>query len=236
METCFKRNVIAGAMLAALAGLPLVASAGTFSCPGPGCVSAENTGSSFSATLTPIQDNVANQSTITIAITNTSPNGTTDTNFNSFLTDFVLNAPTGTTDVDLVPDPTLTANGSFNKLGFGGVGGSPNPGGQFGDFDYGAGTGTGGINGNGAASEGIDVGETETFTFVLTGFDSLVQDDFLVQNDEGFFFVARFRGVGPTGQDSDHVGIIPIPAAAWLLGSGLIGLVGIARRKVVVAA
>jgi hypothetical protein len=26
--------------------------------------------------------------------------------------------------------------------------------------------------------------------------------------------------------------IVPIPAAAWLLGSGLIGLAGVARRKV----
>lgn len=29
----------------------------------------------------------------------------------------------------------------------------------------------------------------------------------------------------------DGIAIVPVPAAAWLLGSGLIGLIGIARRK-----
>ena len=29
----------------------------------------------------------------------------------------------------------------------------------------------------------------------------------------------------------EAVGIIPVPAALWLFGSGLLGLVGIARRK-----
>lgn len=31
--------------------------------------------------------------------------------------------------------------------------------------------------------------------------------------------------------DGDNVPQVPVPAAAWLLGSGLIGLVGLARRK-----
>jgi len=34
---------------------------------------------------------------------------------------------------------------------------------------------------------------------------------------------------------SIHVNAVPVPAAAWLFGSGLIGLVGIARRKPQVA-
>lgn len=29
----------------------------------------------------------------------------------------------------------------------------------------------------------------------------------------------------------DNVGVVPIPAAAWLFGSGLLGLIGVARRK-----
>ena len=29
----------------------------------------------------------------------------------------------------------------------------------------------------------------------------------------------------------DGVGEVPVPAAVWLFGSGLIGLIGIARRK-----
>ena len=34
-----------------------------------------------------------------------------------------------------------------------------------------------------------------------------------------------------TLQFSDNVGVVPLPAAAWLFGSGLLGLVGVARRK-----
>ena len=35
------------------------------------------------------------------------------------------------------------------------------------------------------------------------------------------------------GSDAPRVGVsaIPIPAAAWLFGSGLLGMIGIARRK-----
>ena len=43
-------------------------------------------------------------------------------------------------------------------------------------------------------------------------------------------------GTGP-GKDQDFVGqVVPIPAAAWLLGSGLLGLFGLARRKKTAAA
>lgn len=33
--------------------------------------------------------------------------------------------------------------------------------------------------------------------------------------------------------DDAHLQTVPVPAAAWLLGSGLLGLIGVARRKVV---
>ena len=39
----------------------------------------------------------------------------------------------------------------------------------------------------------------------------------------------------PTGDDNDYLvykgAVVPVPAAVWLFGSGLLGLVGIARRK-----
>ncbi|MBU1691633.1 MAG: VPLPA-CTERM sorting domain-containing protein [Gammaproteobacteria bacterium] len=38
-----------------------------------------------------------------------------------------------------------------------------------------------------------------------------------------------------TGSYTPSVSAVPVPAAAWLLGSGLLGLVGVARRKVTVA-
>ena len=34
-----------------------------------------------------------------------------------------------------------------------------------------------------------------------------------------------------TGTDACQVAAVPVPAAVWLFGSGLLGLVGIARRK-----
>jgi hypothetical protein len=44
--------------------------------------------------------------------------------------------------------------------------------------------------------------------------------------------VARFQSTGPKEQDSDWVGaVVPVPTAVWLFGSGLLGLVGVARRK-----
>lgn len=53
----------------------------------------------------------------------------------------------------------------------------------------------------------------------------------------GYAFILRADGmrildyVGPTGH-SDYVAtVVPVPAAVWLLGSGLIGLAGIARRR-----
>jgi len=47
-------------------------------------------------------------------------------------------------------------------------------------------------------------------------------------------------GAGPDDNHDDYVGymsyqVVPIPAAVWLLGSGLIGLVGLSRRRRVAA-
>lgn len=38
-------------------------------------------------------------------------------------------------------------------------------------------------------------------------------------------------GAGITADATTSVSAVPIPAAAWLFGSGLIGLIGLARRK-----
>lgn len=52
----------------------------------------------------------------------------------------------------------------------------------------------------------------------------------------GYAFLMRADGmrildyVNPAGH-SDYVSAVPVPAAAWLLGSGLLGLAGVARRR-----
>jgi hypothetical protein len=44
-------------------------------------------------------------------------------------------------------------------------------------------------------------------------------------------FERPFTGTLQFTQDTDNVSAVPIPAAAWLFGSGLAGLIGISRRK-----
>ena len=55
----------------------------------------------------------------------------------------------------------------------------------------------------------------------------------------GFFFGFGGQGIGSQGSSlyswavhAGNVGAVPIPAAVWLFGSGLIGLLGLARRKI----
>ena len=50
-------------------------------------------------------------------------------------------------------------------------------------------------------------------------------------NPGPYLSVARFQDTGPDQEGSDWVGAVPVPAAVWLFGSGLLGLVGIARRR-----
>ena len=50
-------------------------------------------------------------------------------------------------------------------------------------------------------------------------------------NPGPYLSVARFQDTGIDQEFSDFVGAVPVPAAVWLFGSGLLGLVGIARRR-----
>lgn len=64
-----------------------------------------------------------------------------------------------------------------------------------------------------------------------TTFDYIIGWSHLITAEEnatyaGFTANWRLEGVGTTGTT-----VIPVPAAAWLLGSGLVGLAGIARRR-----
>ena len=70
-------------------------------------------------------------------------------------------------------------------------------------------------------------------------FDYWSETEFIGRNDIAWIF--NFLGLQQgTSKDSGRyawavqsgdIGAVPIPAATWLFGSGLIGLIGVARRK-----
>lgn len=75
----------------------------------------------------------------------------------------------------------------------------------------------------------------EEVVYTITG-SGLTADDFnFFATPDGvqgpYLSVARFQDTGPSQEGSDWVGAVPVPAAVWLFGSGLLGLVGVARRK-----
>lgn len=64
-------------------------------------------------------------------------------------------------------------------------------------------------------------------TITITGgpaVNGCCQWDFFIDN-------LGFNEPLPTGSTSGGVSPVPIPAAAWLFGSGLLGLIGVARRR-----
>ena len=79
----------------------------------------------------------------------------------------------------------------------------------------------------------FNAGEDLVYTITGTG---LTADSFNFFAAPGggfgpYLSVARFQQTGPLQEGSDWVGAVPVPAAVWLFGSGLLGLVGVARRK-----
>ena len=47
----------------------------------------------------------------------------------------------------------------------------------------------------------------------------------------GLWYINIHSTAFPAGEIRGQVQVVPIPAAAWLFGSGLLGMIGIARRK-----
>jgi len=83
---------------------------------------------------------------------------------------------------------------------------------------------------------------TETETFSLTGsggaglsaasFSALAAQTAGGLPNPDFYAMASFTNAGGTGGSGiAYVGAVPLPASAWLFGSGLFGLAGSARRK-----
>lgn len=129
------------------------------------------------------------------------------------------------------PDPvtglTITAdsapNNAFTLLG-------PNPsvaGGAGASFDWGVSFG----NGGGPSGNGI----LQFAAFTLSADQALSVSDFFElsypNNISPVNFAVHFQSTATTPGSETIGGVVPLPAAVWLFGSGLLGLIGIARRK-----
>ena len=80
----------------------------------------------------------------------------------------------------------------------------------------------------GSISDGLQSGgNTDTFTLTISGSFSS-EDGLNVVLDS---FPAKFQTSAGSFEIAGTTTTVPVPAAAWLLGSGLIGLVGLRRRR-----
>lgn len=100
-----------------------------------------------------------------------------------------------------------------------------NAGGGFGKFEF-------NLTGDGSS-------RTELLTFSITGVDGDTIGSYAMGSDlkpaAVEFFAAHIAGFDTTNDvtSAQFAGSspVPVPAAVWLFGSGLIGLVGVARKK-----
>jgi hypothetical protein len=81
----------------------------------------------------------------------------------------------------------------------------------------------------------LNAGDVLVITFTDTS-GTLTVDDFDLwatpSGGEGVYLsVVKIQSTGDDLEGSDWVGAVPVPAAAWLFGSALLGLVGVARRR-----
>jgi hypothetical protein len=80
----------------------------------------------------------------------------------------------------------------------------------------------------------------ETITFLIEGTDLTADSfDFWSVNSPTSSYLSAIKVQStdsvsnplPDTDGSDWVGVVPVPAAAWLFGSALLGMVGVARRR-----
>ncbi len=67
-----------------------------------------------------------------------------------------------------------------------------------------------------------------SFSFTLNGYNT---GDFIANPQGNLFATHVYLDTGLTGFAFGGTPTVPVPAAAWLFASGLLGLVGVARRR-----
>jgi hypothetical protein len=93
-------------------------------------------------------------------------------------------------------------------------------------------------------STGSGFNPNETVKYSITGIQSLTAQSFNFLSACGnpscsgpgnFYAAAHVQNTPGTGSSwiASNVGVVPLPPAVWLFGSGLLGLMGMARRKAV---
>jgi hypothetical protein len=80
--------------------------------------------------------------------------------------------------------------------------------------------------------------EIDVFAFSLPGIWPQVVTPFIVEADIGNLAAGQYPATAYLNIDGmlvdsgfTHFNVVPVPAAVWLFGSGLLGLIGVARRK-----
>jgi PEP-CTERM motif len=155
-----------------------------------------------------------------ISITNTSPASSSGS-----ITGVGFNTP-GTRTASSGTVVTQPTGGSMIALN---SAGGPYPSGSTGSYDFGVTTTNSNPLQSGDVLQGIQIGESASFTFLISDPAGITASSFLqALNAQGNAVVARFQGL--TGGDSAHATNLPEPSSLLLLGSGLLAL-GVAARR-----